>query len=202
MAGCSRPKALSPRGYSPVGPPPQFLHAQDRIPESELARRACTPPACLRAGRARQAGLAAPRGGGRDCASPSSGTAFKRYPHVLENRRVIHLGSETGDVFEQAYGFAQKQVRKLIEKHPGVYPLHTQNGKWEHEGPAWTHWGDGFLPGMMWIFHKHSAPNSSEANFWLEQAIRYTTPLEPRKHDKDVHDLGFLFFSTYYRWWR
>ena len=32
--------------------------------------------------------------------------------------------------------------------------------------------------------------------------IRYTKPLEPRKHDRDVHDLGFLFLSTYYRWYR
>jgi unsaturated chondroitin disaccharide hydrolase len=115
---------------------------------------------------------------------------------------VIHLSSDTGDLFEQAYAFSQKQVRKLIEKHPGLNPLHTQNGKWELEGPAWTHWGDGFLPGMLWIFRKHSAPNSNEANYWMEQAIKYTTPLEPRKEDHDVHDLGFLFLSTYYRWWR
>ena len=25
--------------------------------------------------------------------------------------------------------------------------------------------------------------------------------LEARKHDREVHDLGFLFFSTYYRWY-
>lgn len=115
---------------------------------------------------------------------------------------MIHLSSDTGDLFEQAYAFSQKQVRKLIEKHPGFYPLHTQNGRWELEGPAWTHWGDGFLPGMLWIFRKHSASNSNEANYWMEQAIKYTTPLEPRKNDHDVHDLGFLFLSTYYRWWR
>jgi len=115
---------------------------------------------------------------------------------------VIHLSSDTGDLFEQAYAFAQKQVRKLVEKHPGFYPLHTQNGKWELEGPAWTHWGDGFLPGMMWIFHKHATQDSYESNYWLEQAIKYTTPLEARKQDYDVHDLGFLFLSTYYRWWR
>ena len=35
-----------------------------------------------------------------------------------------------------------------------------------------------------------------------EQAIRYSKPLEPRKHDRDVHDLGFIFMSTYYRWFR
>ena len=115
---------------------------------------------------------------------------------------MIHLTTDTGDLFEQSFGFAQKQVRKLIEKHPLFYPLYTQNGRWKHEGPAWTHWCDGFLPGMMWVFHKRSTPDSPEAKFWLEQAIRYTKPLEPRKHDRDVHDLGFLFLSTYYRWYR
>src|SRR4249920_662519 len=70
------------------------------------------------------------------------------------------------------------------------------------EGPAWTHWGGGFLPGLMCSCRKHSPPNSTEANNSLEHAIKYTTPLEPRKQDHDVHDLGFLFLSTYYRWWR
>ena len=55
---------------------------------------------------------------------------------------------------------------------------------------------------MMWMFHKHCEPESPDAKFWLEQAIRYTKPLEPRKLDRDVHDLGFLFLSTYYRWYR
>ena len=53
---------------------------------------------------------------------------------------------------------------------------------------------------MMWIFYKHAERESSDGKFWLEHAIRYTKPLESRKHDRDGHDLGFLFFSTYYRW--
>ena len=115
---------------------------------------------------------------------------------------MIHLSSDTGDLFAQSFGFAQKQVRRLIEKHPGFYPLYTQNGVWKHEGPAWTHWCDGFLPGMMWIFHKHAERDSPEAKYWLDHAINYTKPLEPRKHDRDVHDLGLLFLTTYYRWHR
>ena len=94
---------------------------------------------------------------------------------------MIHLSSETGDLFEQSFSFAQKQVRKLVDKHPLLYPLYTQNGKWKHEGPAWTHWCDGFLPGMMWIFQKHTPADSPDAKYWLEQAIRYTKPLEERK---------------------
>jgi unsaturated chondroitin disaccharide hydrolase len=53
---------------------------------------------------------------------------------------------------------------------------------------------------MMWIFHRRAETASGDANFWQEQAIRYTTPLEQRKNDRDVHDLGFIFMSTYYRW--
>jgi unsaturated chondroitin disaccharide hydrolase len=106
------------------------------------------------------------------------------------------------ELFDDAFRFAQQQVRKLIDAHPDMFPMYTSNGKWKHEGPAWTHWCDGFLPGMMWIFHKKNGGASATDKYWLEQATRYTTPLEPRNHDRDVHDLGFLFMSTYYRWYQ
>ena len=121
---------------------------------------------------------------------------------VLETDRAL---------FEDAMRFAQQQVRKLIETQPGFYPMYTADGKWKHEGQVWTNWCDGFFPGMMWIFHRWDLA-SARANgasgavdkdkFWLEQATRYTTPLAPRQHDRDVHDLGFIFMSTYYRWYR
>ncbi|HEY3441171.1 MAG TPA: glycoside hydrolase family 88 protein [Paludibaculum sp.] len=96
--------------------------------------------------------------------------------------------------------FAEKQVKRLVEKHPGFYPIYTKNGKWKHEGPAWTHWCDGFLPGMMWIFHRRAMEAGSPSAFWMDRAIEYSRPLEPRQYDKDVHDLGFIFLSTYHRW--
>ncbi|HUQ90672.1 MAG TPA: glycoside hydrolase family 88 protein [Bryobacteraceae bacterium] len=106
-------------------------------------------------------------------------------------------------LFGAALEFGKKQVRELIERHPDFYPIYTEDGQWKHEGPAWTHWCDGFLPGMMWIFRKHcGGVGTPEEKYWLEQAIRYTRPLEQRKLDRDVHDLGFIFFSTYYRWYR
>lgn len=100
------------------------------------------------------------------------------------------------------FHFAARQVKRLIEQHPDFYPMYTMAGKWKHEGPAWTHWCDGFLPGMMWLFRKRAPQGSEEAQYWLDQAIRYTKPLEPRKLDREVHDLGFIFLSTYYRWYQ
>ncbi len=105
-------------------------------------------------------------------------------------------------LFESTLAFAQKQVRALTERHPGFYPMYTQRGKWKHEGPAWTHWCDGFLPGMMWLFQRHLAERGDPdgAASWSQKAVEYSKPLEPRQFDRDVHDLGFIFLSTYYRW--
>ena len=106
-------------------------------------------------------------------------------------------------LFEDSLKFAQKQTRKLIEKHPGFYPMYTQNGKWKHDGPAWTRWCDGFFPGMMWLFHRHEkSQGGKEAGYWREQAIKYSKPLEPRRKDPEVYDQGYIFLSTYYRWQR
>lgn len=115
---------------------------------------------------------------------------------------MIQFELETDrSLFEETFRFAQSQVRGLIERDPGYYPIHTDHGRWRHDKPVWTtHWCDGFLPGMMWIFHRRLGPGNAEGDWWLEQAIRYSKPLEPRKFDHDVHDHGFVFLPTYYRW--
>ena len=105
-------------------------------------------------------------------------------------------------LFEDAMQFAQEQIRNLLEKHPDFYPMHTEGGRWEHEKPVWTQWCDGFLPGIMWVFHKHLGAGAPEADWWMDQAINYSQALEPRKNDQESHDLGFLFLPTYYRWYQ
>ena len=105
------------------------------------------------------------------------------------------------ELFQNAMTFAQAQAKRLIENHPDFYPMYTVAGKWKHEGPAWTHWCDGFLPGMMWTFAKHLG-RQPEYRYWFEKAIHYSKPLEHRKSDNDVHDLGFIFLSTYHPWFK
>ncbi len=113
---------------------------------------------------------------------------------------ILDATEEDGRLFEKTLDFAARQVRRLIERYPDFYPMYTHQGRWKHDLPAWTHWCDGFLPGMMWIFHRWAAPGSADSAYWREQAIRYSRPLEPRQYDREVHDLGFIFMSTYYRW--
>ena len=97
---------------------------------------------------------------------------------------------------EGAFDFAQIQIRNLIEKHPDYFPIYSQNGKWQHSGDAWTNWCEGFLGGMMWIFHKRTGDP-----VWRASAEHYSRLIEERKHDRTVHDLGFLFWSTWKRWY-
>jgi len=98
---------------------------------------------------------------------------------------------------EKAFDFAQRQVRRLIETHPDYFPMYTVGGKWLHSGEKWTNWCEGFLPGMMWIFYEETADP-----FWRQQAEHYSRLIEPRKDDRTVHDLGFLFYhGTYRRWY-
>jgi unsaturated chondroitin disaccharide hydrolase len=97
---------------------------------------------------------------------------------------------------QAAFDFAQTQVQALLEKYPSdYYPMYTVKGKFGHDRKRWTHWCDGFYPGMMFIFAE-----ATQSSVWRDRAIAYATPLEERQYDRAVHDLGFLFFSTYLRW--
>lgn len=107
--------------------------------------------------------------------------------------------SNTFDVnqtFTDAFAFAQQQVKHLIETYPAdYYPMYTVGGKFGQDRKRWTHWCDGFYPGMMFLFAE-----ATKESFWLDEAVKRTTPLEDRQYDRAVHDLGFLFFSTHLRW--
>ena len=92
--------------------------------------------------------------------------------------------------------FAGQQLRRLIETYPDYFPMYTMGGKWKHGGEAWTNWCEGFLGGQLWLLHKHTG----EA-YWRQQAEHYSRLIEHRKTDRNVHDLGFLFWSTWKRWY-
>jgi unsaturated chondroitin disaccharide hydrolase len=98
---------------------------------------------------------------------------------------------------ERAFDFAARQVRATVERSPDFFPIYTAGGRWSHSGELWTDWCAGFHAGMMWLI----AERTGEA-WWREAAEHYSRLLEPRQHDRDVHDLGFIFLNTYLPWYR
>jgi unsaturated chondroitin disaccharide hydrolase len=96
---------------------------------------------------------------------------------------------------EAAFDFVGRQLRRLIETHPDRFPMYTMNGKWIHGGEAWTNWCEGFLGGQLWLLYRQTGDA-----YWREKAEHYSRLIEHRKDDRTVHDLGFLFWSTWKRW--
>ena len=102
----------------------------------------------------------------------------------------------TRATLQHAFDFAQTQVQAITDKYPAdYYPMYTVAGKFGQDTKRWTHWCDGFFPGMMFIFAGRTGEMA-----WSDKAVAYATPLEARQYDRAVHDLGFLFFSTHLRW--
>src|SRR5262245_61560273 len=75
--------------------------------------------------------------------------------------------------------------------------MYTVGGRWGREGERWTHWCEGFFPGILWLLGKATRDEQ-----WFGPARELSRRLEPRRHDRSVHDLGFLFFSTVLREYR
>lgn len=98
---------------------------------------------------------------------------------------------------EAAFDFAAQQVRITIERHPDFFPIYTVHGRWGQKVELWTDWCGGFHAGMMWLI----AERTGDA-WWYERARHYSQLLEHRQHDRNVHDLGFIFLNTYLPWYR
>jgi unsaturated chondroitin disaccharide hydrolase len=96
-----------------------------------------------------------------------------------------------------AFEFAARQVRATIGRHPDFFPIYTVDGRWAHGGELWTDWCAGFHAGMMWLLAGRTGTSS-----WREAAEHYSQLLEPRRYDREVHDLGFIFLNSYLPWYR
>lgn len=97
---------------------------------------------------------------------------------------------------QRVFDFAVIQLQHLTDSHPDHFPMYTQNGKWKHAGEAWTNWCEGFLGGQLWLLYLYTQDAS-----WKRRAEHYSKLLERRQHDRNVHDLGFTFMSTWKRWY-
>ncbi|MEA3345141.1 MAG: glycoside hydrolase family 88 protein [Chloroflexota bacterium] len=100
------------------------------------------------------------------------------------------------EMSQAVFEFAAKQLRHLVETYPDFFPIYTAGGKWKHGGEAWTNWCEGFLGGQLWLIYEHTRDP-----WWREKAEHYSRLIEQRKTDREVHDLGFLFWPTWKRWY-
>jgi unsaturated chondroitin disaccharide hydrolase len=106
------------------------------------------------------------------------------------------ITADRSEKYSMALDFAGEQLRRLIEAHPDAFPMYTGGGKWLHSGEAWTNWCEGFLGGQLWLLYSHTGNT-----YWRNRAEHYSLLIEHRVNDRSVHDLGFLFWPTWKRWY-
>jgi unsaturated chondroitin disaccharide hydrolase len=96
---------------------------------------------------------------------------------------------------ERAFDFATRQVRATVARTPDFFPIYTVGGRWQHGGELWTDWCAGFFAGLMWLIQSRTGDPG-----WRATAEHYSKLIEPKQHDRAVHDLGFIFLNTYKPW--
>jgi unsaturated chondroitin disaccharide hydrolase len=110
---------------------------------------------------------------------------------------ATHLVNQHTAKYHAALDFAAEQVAATISRTPDFFPIYTHNGHWHHAGELWTDWTGGFFAGLMWQFYRRTGELA-----WRTRAEHYSKLLEHRKHDTQVHDLGFIFLNTYRPWYQ
>lgn len=115
---------------------------------------------------------------------------------MMDTSKLPQIDERLQAKANRAFDFAAVQLRHLIETHPDTFPMYTVGGKWIHGGEAWTNWCEGFLGGQLWLLYRHT-----HDPYWRAKAEHYARLIEHRKTDRTIHDLGFLFWSTWKRWY-
>lgn len=98
-------------------------------------------------------------------------------------------------LYQRVLQVADQKLTHLLNAYPDLTPSFTEKGKWRVQEAGWTNWCEGFLGGALWLMFLLSG----EERF-RHSAEHYSRLIEPRKRDRGVHDLGFLFLPTYGRW--
>lgn len=108
------------------------------------------------------------------------------------------LPQQFGALADRVWRTAEAKLDLLTTQHPDRFPLYTAEGRWSVDGEAWTNWCEGFLGGGLWMLSRRASP--AQRALFRAAAEHYSMLIEHRKSDDTVHDLGFLFWSTYRRW--
>lgn len=93
--------------------------------------------------------------------------------------------------------FAAAQYERMLDRiadQPGL-PRAWEDGRIRLTPPH--DWTTGFFPGALWLLYEATGQQR-----WEEAARRYTALVEPAKHNRGTHDVGFVLFCSFGQGWR
>lgn len=133
----------------------------------------------------------------------------KNYIKLYHANRVINWADRFNLLYMQptevdnAYAFACNQLNFAIacankakkeqdnQCKKRVIPRSTnKDGSLRMINP--NDWCSGFFPGSLWQVYAYT-----HDDYWRQQAISFTWPLEDAKWNKGTHDLGFMMYNSF-----
>jgi unsaturated chondroitin disaccharide hydrolase len=99
----------------------------------------------------------------------------------------------TVEDINQVIARVEGQYMGMIENLPRFdrYPLTTrEDGTLQLVDPG--NWTSGFFPGSLWLLYEYT-----NKDFWLNNAIQFTAPIEGQKYNTGTHDLGFMLGCSF-----
>lgn len=125
---------------------------------------------------------------------------FRQYARVKPTDRFNLLYFDA-DVADLAFAFAAEQLRFGINctaeaRHKTPNKTLVNPRTVEKDGSlrivAPRDWCSGFFPGSLWQMYAYN-----HLDFWRQEAVSHTWPIEGMKRYKGTHDLGFVIFNSF-----
>ncbi len=97
---------------------------------------------------------------------------------------------------ENELSFCEDQLKKSVAlntdytTHPRLIESGDQHWKMpKNDVLVWT---VGFYPGILWQMYE-----TTQDDYWKEEALKRTLALEPYKFNREHHDVGFMMYCSY-----
>lgn len=135
--------------------------------------------------------------------NPTRTDYLKRYKafNRVDYNDHFNLVYAQPDRVDNAYAFATGQLAYAIQRTEQAKSKVTNkrlvsprsleaNGSLRLVQPR--DWCSGFFPGSLWQVYAYN-----RSDYWRQQAISYTWPLEEVKYHRGTHDLGFMVYNSF-----
>jgi len=125
---------------------------------------------------------------------------YKRFSHT-EWKDRFNLLYATPDEVDNAFAFADTQLKYALKctqeaKEKATNKKLVSPRSIEKDGSlrlvAPRDWCSGFFAGSLWQMYAYT-----HSDYWRQQAVSYTWPIEEMKSYKGTHDLGFMLYTSF-----
>lgn len=109
----------------------------------------------------------------------------------------LHAEGSLAEIVRDDLAFAAAQYERMLLQlvnRPG-FPRTWENGKLTLANRS--DWTSGFFGGALWLLFEATGDSK-----WREAAHAFTAPLEPAKHERGTHDIGFILYCSFGNGWR